>query len=37
MGKIFELIICTHLEKELDELRVLSDHHLGFRKKRKHH
>jgi len=33
-GKIFERIICTHLEKELDQLRALSDHQFGFRRKR---
>ncbi|XP_070854985.1 uncharacterized protein [Drosophila suzukii] len=33
-GKIFERIICTHLEKELDQLRALADHQFGFRRKR---
>jgi len=33
-GKIFERLICTHLEKELDQLRALSDHQFGFRRKR---
>jgi len=33
-GKIFERIICTHLEKELDQFRALSDHQFGFRRKR---
>jgi len=33
-GKVFARIICTHLEKELDQLRALSDHQFGFRRKR---
>jgi len=33
-GKIFERLICSHLEKELDQLRALSDHQFGFRRKR---
>jgi len=32
-GQIFERIICTHFQKELDQLKALSDHQFGFRRK----